>query len=289
MKPTLIVTLIVFFICPELVRAQAVNPWSGIQDSLGKLSSVIWKQKTDSASLAASNLFFAKFQSVLETKSSPSQPFDSLPGITRAVSEDGKIRIFTWNVPLASGANQYFGFIQLIRDSSIVIPLQSTEIELSGFDTRLIYPHLWYGAVYYKLIPVKIGNKVVYTVLGWDGYTAGSNRKIIDIVSMDDNGNVVFGMPVFKTGQGIRSRILLEYAEKSSMLLRYDYQAIKVQKGKKIKRENTWLIVMDRLVPMDPSMEGFKQYYVPAGDVYDGFIFRKGNWILVEDIEVANK
>jgi hypothetical protein len=106
---------------------------------------------------------------------------------------------------------------------------------------------------------------------------------------MDDKGNVVFGMPVFKTGQGIRSRILLEYAEKSSMLLRYDYQAIKVQKGKKIKRENTWLIVMDRLVPMDPSMEGFKQYYVPAGDVYDGFIFRKGNWILVEDIEVANK
>ena len=46
---------------------------------------------------------------------------------------------------------------------------------------------------------------------------------------------------------------------------------------------------MDRLVPMDPSMEGFRKYYVPAGDIYDGFVFRNGYWVLVEDVDVANR
>jgi hypothetical protein len=46
---------------------------------------------------------------------------------------------------------------------------------------------------------------------------------------------------------------------------------------------------MDRLVPMDPSLKNMRKYYVPSGDTYDGYIFRNGYWILVEEIEVANK
>jgi hypothetical protein len=36
-------------------------------------------------------------------------------------------------------------------------------------------------------------------------------------------------------------------------------------------------------------MKGMRNYYVPAGDMYDGFVFKNGYWVLVEDIEVANK
>jgi len=113
--------------------------------------------------------------------------------------------------------------------------------------------------------------------------------KIIDILSIDENGNIVFGQPIFKTEEGIKSRIVFEYAEKANMLLRHDYQAIRIEKRKRIQRENTWLIVMDRLIPVDPTLKGIMKYYVPAGDVYDGFIFRDGFWVLVEDIEAANK
>jgi len=73
------------------------------------------------------------------------------------------------------------------------------------------------------------------------------------------------------------------------MLMRYDYQSIMVQKRKRLVKENAWLIVVDRLIPMDPSMKGMRNYYVPAGDTYDGFLFKNGYWVLVEDIEVANK
>jgi len=46
---------------------------------------------------------------------------------------------------------------------------------------------------------------------------------------------------------------------------------------------------MDRLVPMDPSLSGIQKYYVASGDTYDGYIFRDGFWILVEDVDVANR
>jgi len=260
-----------------------------LQDSLGKLSSVIWKQKTDSARLNASTVFFEKFHSVLNAQSVGSTSFDSIPGITIAKSEDGKLCVYSWNVPVSDGSNKYFAFIQLTGDSSGVIPLVSGKTT-SGESTNEIYtPESWYGALYYKIIDVKISGRTVYTVLGWDGYTKEANRKLIDIISINNDGDIIFGMPVFKTENGVKSRIILEYADKANLLLRYDYQAIRVEKRKKIKKENAWLIVMDRLVPMDPSLKGIRKYYVPSGDTYDGFLFRNGYWTLVEDIEVANK
>lgn len=288
MKFYILTSILTLFLITKCVLAQPANNSSDIQDSLSKLSSVIWKQKTDSSRLLANSVFFDKFQSVLEAGYSAAIPFDSIQGISRVASDDGIIRIFTWNVPLTSGANKYFGFIQFTLNNTVVIPLQSIETEITGLESKQLTHQMWYGAIYYKLIEVEISGQKAYTLLGWDGYTANSNRKIIDVISIDKSSNIVFGMPVFKTDKGIKSRVLIEYAEKANMLLRYDYQAIMVEKKNKIRKENTWLIVMDRMVPMDPSMEGFRKYYVPSGDFYDGFVFKEGYWILVENIEVAN-
>ncbi|MDO9256839.1 MAG: hypothetical protein Q7U54_15070 [Bacteroidales bacterium] len=289
MKNRLIPAVLALFFASNCAFAQSTANATGIQDSLSKLSSKIWKQKTDSSRLQANAVFFKEFQSALETSSSTGITLDSIAGITRIASEDGKIQIFTWNVPLSDGTNKYFGFIQNNLNSSVVIQLQSNTNNQAGFDSKQFTPQEWYGAIYYKLIEVEINNQKAYTLLGWDGFTANSNRKFIDIYYPDKNGNIVFGMPVFKTDKGIKTRVVLEYAEKANMLLRYDYQSIMVEKKKKLKKEDAWLIVMDRMVPMDTSMEGIRKYYVPTGDTYDGYIFRNGFWTLVENIEVANK
>lgn len=288
MKINILPAVLSLFLITNYAIAQSVTN-NSVEDSLSKLSSLIWKQKTDSARILANNIFFKTFQSVLESGSSTNIPLDSIKGITRVASDDGKFRIFTWNVPLAAGTNKYFGFIQRMNDSTVVIPLQSAENDPVGFETKQLSPQMWYGAIYYKLIQVEISGQIVYTLLGWDGYTSNSNRKLIDIVSIDKAGNIIFGMPVFKTDQGIKTRVVKEYAEKANMLLRYDYQAINVKKRNKIKKEEAWLIVMDRLVPMDPSLKGISKFYVSSGDTYDGYIFRNGYWVLVEDIEVANR
>jgi hypothetical protein len=289
MKLIIFSALLFMLLTIESICAQPVNNIQGIQDSLSKMSSLIWKQRTDSARLQASDIFFQKFQTVLTSGYSADFALDSINGITRVASDDGLLRIFTWNIPLADGTNKYYGFIQLFRDSCVVIPLQSNENDTINLSSKQLTPLLWYGALYYKLIQVEIAGNKAYTLLGWDGYTSTSNRKFIDIIHVDPDGNILFGMPVFKTDKGIKSRIVMEYAEKANMLLRYDYQALMVKKRKKIKREAAWLIVMDRLIPMDPSMVDYRKYYVPAGDTYDGYIFRNGFWVLVEDIEVVNK
>jgi hypothetical protein len=289
MKNRLLTTFLALLFAANFTLAQSITNVTGIQDSLSKLSSKIWKQKTDSCRLQANSIFFTKFQSILESGASIDIALDSISGITRIASDDGKIRVFSWNVPLNDGTNKYFGFIQYKRDSLMVIPLQSNEENLADFDTKQLTQQMWYGAIYYKLIEVEINNQKAYTLLGWDGYTSNSNRKFIDIISEDKNGNIVFGMPIFKTEKGIKTRVVLEYAEKANLLLRYDYQSIMIEKKKKVKKENVWLIVMDRMVPMDPSMEGIRKYYVPTGDTYDGYLFRNGYWTLVENIEVANK
>lgn len=288
MKIAILTIFLTLLVLKNSICAQSLNNM-GVQDSLSKLSSRIWKQKSDSARLHANAIFINKFQSILASVIYIDVPFDSINGIARVVSDDGFLRIFTWNIPLSDGTNKYFGFIQLSKDSNVLIPLQSIENEPNDLSAKLLTPQNWYGAIYYKLIQVEIGGKTVYTLLGWDGYTNVSNRKFIDIIRIDDNGNILFGMPVFKTEIGIKSRVILEYAEKANLLLRYDYQAIKVEKRKKVKNETAWLIVMDHLVPMDPSMKGIQKYYVPSGDTYDGFIFKDGYWVLVEDIVVANK
>jgi len=289
MKITILSISLLLFLITSGALAQPVENNSGIQDSLSKLSSLIWKQKSDSGSLKANEVFYMKFQSVLKSKSSFDFPLDSILGITRVASDDVKVRVYTWNVPLSGGTNKYFGFIQFLQDSVVLVPLRSVGNDPSDFETGQLASQNWYGAIYYKMIEVKIGSQKAYTLLGWDGYTPNSNRKLIEILTIDKTGNIVFGLPVFKTDQGIKSRIIKEYAEKANMLLRYDYQAILVKKGKKIKKENAWLIVMDRLIPMDSSMKGMLKYYVASGEIYDGYIFRDGYWVLVEDIEVLNR
>ncbi len=276
------------FFVAGYTSSQVVNDNNLLRDSLSRFSSVIWKQKSDSSRLAASEVFFVKFREVLDRPGSGLIPFDSVSGITRAASEDSKFRIFTWNVPLDDGTNRYFGFIQVINDSSIVMPLRSSGKDQPDLAGRQFTILNWYGAIYYRVIQQQVNGRPTYTLLGWDGYTSISNRKLIDIISFDSNGNLLFGLPVFKTAEGIRPRVVFEYAEKAGLLLRYDYQSIRVEKRKKIRKEATWLIVMDRLIPADPSLKGIFKYYVPAGDVYDGFVFRNGYWVLVEDVEVAN-
>ncbi|MFZ4547224.1 MAG: hypothetical protein ACOYN4_07310 [Bacteroidales bacterium] len=287
-KAAFLFSFAAFVLVTEKAYPQSDNNNSAIQDTLSKLSSVIWKQKTDSMRLVANDAFFRQFQTVLESKSSVSLALDSIKGITLAVSDDKKIRIFSWNIPLNNGSNEYYGFAQFISDSTTLIPLKSTKSEKGNFTQAQLTHQMWYGAIYYKIIMGQVAGKQVYTLLGWDGYSQTSNRKIIDILSVSDNGDFIFGLPVFKTDKGITSRVVFEYAERANMLMRYDYQSIMVQKRKRVVKENVWLIVLDRLIPMDPSMDGMRKYYVPAGDTYDGYMFKNGYWVLVEDIEVAN-
>lgn len=110
--------------------------------------------------------------------------------------------------------------------------------------------------------------------MGWDGEDAKVNRKIIEILWFDDNGNPQFGQPVFDNGGNIQSRMVFTFAEEATMLLRYE------------KDKN--VIVLANTVPPNPYLKGKFQYYLPDGS-YDFFKFEKGFWVRYMDFYKNSK
>jgi len=268
------------------LKAQDIASFRLYEDTLSALCNKFWKMKDDSSKLAANTVFLRKYQSVLSLPPAFNYPFDSLSGISKLRSDDSKLRITTWNVPLKNGTFRYFGFVE-VNDGHIFILQESADRPL-GWENKILTSENWYGAVYYKLISLKFNNQEYYTLLGWDGNNNNSNLKIIDILTFDSSGIPCFGKAIFKTAEGIKNRIVIEYAEKANILLRYDYQSIMIQKGSRIKEKKSWMIVTDRLVPMMPTMEGIRKFYVPSGDMYDAYLFDKGFWTFVENVAVSS-
>ncbi|MCG7860136.1 hypothetical protein MD537_24355, partial [Flavihumibacter sediminis] len=45
----------------------------------------------------------------------------------------------------------------------------------------------WIGAIYYKVIQKTWNGRNYYTLLGFDGFTVGSNRKWMEVLTFDES------------------------------------------------------------------------------------------------------
>lgn len=54
------------------------------------------------------------------------------------------------------------------------------------------------------------------------------------------------------------------------------------------RKKRIMMIVFDRLIPMDPSLAGQYQYYIPETNIFDAFVFSKGKWIFAQDVDARN-
>ncbi|NVO18353.1 MAG: hypothetical protein HXX13_01560 [Bacteroidetes bacterium] len=282
----ILILIVSGLIYPFSLCAQIDNKLLAMQDTLVRLSKEIWKAKDDSSKIQANKAFLSKYKEVLTLPSAFNFPFDSLATISRLKSDDAMLRITTWNIPLNNGTYKYFGFIEL-KNGKVFNLVQAERRDL-GWENKILSLDHWYGAIYYKLISQKVKKEYVYTLIGWDGNDESSNYKLIDILSFDSNGIPVFGKGLFKTSEGIKNRVLIEYAKNTTALVRYDNQSLKIQKGNRVKEKKMWMIVMDKLIPMMPSMTGIRKYYVPSGDTHDAYLFRDGFWTFVENISAGN-
>ena len=58
-------------------------------------------------------------------------------------------------------------------------------------------PNNWVGAIYYGMVMKTFNNKKYYTLLGFDDNNTKSTKKWIEILTFNDNGQPVFGGPLF--------------------------------------------------------------------------------------------
>ncbi|MBR4230384.1 MAG: hypothetical protein IKR83_06700 [Bacteroidales bacterium] len=209
-------------------------------------------------------------------------------------SPDKLFRIFTWAVVRDDGEFECFGAVQFYNDKEEEYQYQllhDKSEEIMNREESLLTADRWFGAVYQEIIQTQMGDRTLYTLLGWNGVDNLTERKIIEPVILR-GGVPQFGAAAFRRERNIR-RIVLEYTNDAMVNLSYEMQTIQdVQhervkvKGtnryrtvEKIKERKERVIMFDEVEPQVPGMEGLFQYYVPSG-VELAYAFVDGKWEL---------
>lgn len=250
-----------------------------ISENEGKLAVLLDSlrgSKTDSQRRNVNKEFKKLMNETLLLDGAFTYSFTKLKSVGVIDSPDKLLRIVNWNVEQEDFTHNYYCYLlrfdtkkkdvqvtELI-DNSMMLPAQPDDI---------LTADNWYGALYYKIIPVDKGSKTMYTLLGWDGATSASNIKLIDVLYFNGN-QPKLGSPIFKMKDQTVKRIFFEHSEKAVMSLRFE--------------ENYNRIIYDHLSPEAPGLEGFYSFYVPDMS-YDALIMNNGKWTLKEDVIGVNK
>lgn len=216
----------------------------------------------------------------LRVQGSYQYPFDSLRCLSKLVAPDDRFRIFTWNLSTNDETFHQYGVIQLN-------PEKWSKKELEANGNKLIFPlidrsdfirnpydtitnnDMWWGALYYKMAKTQCKKISFYTLIGFDAYTAKSNRKVVDVLYFKD-GQPVFGAPVFDVkGKRKICRMIWEYNNNANMTLRFEDQNSK--------------LVFENIVPPKLSQTGMYETYLPDG-TFDYMIWKNCFWEKQSDL-----
>jgi hypothetical protein len=278
-----IVSAVIFllFTLPGLAQttdaAKNTRQLLSLQDSLKQLSTTFINNINEAERYNANYAFIKTLVNALKIPRSFNFPFDSLKTISVQHAPDKRFRIFTWHVMNNDGSYRYYGTVQMNNPDGrlTMYPLVDYSAGFKNAADSITTNDKWYGAQYYKIIPVTYNVKTPYYILlGWKGNTPKSTKKVIDVIYFKDN-KAYFGMPVFDgdTEAPNKKRIIFEYTRQVSMGLNYD------AKGS--------MIVFDHLAPPDPKLKGNFESYGPDMS-YDGYKLLNGRWKLVQDIQLKN-
>ena len=244
------------------------------EDSLKTLSLKIIQGRTAGDRFAADSEFTKMFVRALKIKNSFHYSFDSLLTISKLSPQDSTFKIFTWQMVINDNIVRQHGAIQMrsVDGSLKLFPLiDKSDITLNMSDT-IGNNFGWIGAVYYKIIQTIAGGKNYYTLLGYDENNIRSNKKIIEVLSFE-NDQPIFGGAYFNFSDNTSlkqnpGRLILEYKKNASPRLVYD------------KEQD--MIIYEHLV--SETGEDKKKYtFIGDGD-YEGLKWKDGKWVHIDKV-----
>ena len=267
----LLPVFLLFISLTAFAQKKDQSKWVDYEQQLRESRQEVIDAENSDLRLQRNEQFIKLLRYVIRQRPSYEYAFDSIPFVGVIESPDKKFRLFNWNVPLDNDENQYFGFIQYKTKVGMkLIELIDTQKEQFISEHKAYTAEKWYGALYYQIIPTKCKNQTYYTLLGWDGCTKMSNKKIIEAMYFTGSGKVKFGATIFKMEHRPQRRVVLEYSEEAMLTL--DYYPKKDR------------IVFDHLIPMRSDLESIREYYVPDGS-YDALIYDGDGWVFSDDVD----
>lgn len=216
-------------------------------------------------------------ESILAYPGTFTYPFNSFQSMSTISSPDGAFRLFNWNIEDNSGLNSHYCYMIIPNGTRAneVIEFTEDRITIPPKPENTLTPNHWYGALYYKIIPVKKGSKTLYTVVGYNGGSRSTNKKLLDVFYFKGS-KVKLGYPIFQEARGSKrllKRVFFEYSEKATIAVNWNNQLD--------------AIVFDHLLPETPNLEGMFDFYVPDM-TYDGYHWEGNVWVYQEDLIAVN-
>lgn len=264
---------LLFFFNSSLLFSQDLTSH---ENELLVLLDLVRSADTDAERDKANTAFKARLYQVIQLPGAMEYPFSKLRSIGTVKSPDNYFRFFNWNVEQEDMTQKYYCYILRYDERKKVnniIELIDNSLMLPPEPEDYLDENNWYGALYYKIIPTKRSGKTIYTLLGYDANNAMSHIKLIDAISFTTS-HVRLGSPIFRYKDKTYKRLFFEHNKKSVMSLTYN--------------EDRQKIIFDHLSPESPTMEGFKEFYVPDMS-YDALKMEGNKWVLEEDIIAINK
>lgn len=242
------------------------------EDSLKKLGNKFTGDSDEPERINANYAFIKTMVSALKTPDSYYYPFDSVKNISIVNAPDNHFRIMAWHVMSDDGYYRFYGAIQINTGGSLKLyPLEDYSPFLPSPEDSVTNNHKWLGAQYYKIIQPN-AETPYYTLLGWKGNSAQSTKKVIEVLSFNNNGPV-FGMPVFDGNGKTRKRVVFEYAKQTAMMLKY------------IPEKQ--MLVFDHLSSPDGKTKDKPETYGPDM-TYSGYKYKQGRWIFTDNLDMRN-
>lgn len=293
-KILMILLIIVSSLC---VLAQSEEDFRFWEDSLKKLRAEVMRAPTEELRLSLNEDFMNLLESILMEDNSFDFGWDSTTSFSVVKSPDHVFKIFTWFVVKDDFNYENFGFIHVYnqnRQKYILYPLYDRKNTLSYPEYEIADINQWYGANYYKIIPLTDKKTTYYTLLGWNGNDLFTNEKVIEILQFDLNSNspVIFGAKVFKGYTSKVARVILKYSKNASLSLKYENQRYNVNTGKKDPKTKKWIydtksanmIVFDELINPEYGMPNIPAFMVPESSLNQGFIAENGKWVFITGV-----
>lgn len=270
--------LVLLFFCnlsfAQYLSAADKNSIKLKEDSMKTFAAKIMLGINPEDRFKADSSFTRILMRALKTTNSFHYSFDSLQTISMLYAPDSSFKIFTWQLVINDNVVRKHGVIQMrTYDGSLKrFPLIDKSVVTSHIQDTVGNNLGWMGAIYYKIILKKSFNQNYYTLLGFDEHNIRSDRKLIEVLSFN-NDEPVFGGRYFSFEEdsvfkSSISRYVMEYKKDAGSRLSYD--------------PDLDMIIAEHLV--SESGEPDKKWtYIPDGD-YEGFKWKNGKWVHVEKV-----
>jgi len=276
-----IIALLVLPLCWQQAEAQEAGQLSEesrvymneVEDTLGVLGFTIINDSVPEERFAACRKMITSLVQVLKEEHSFEYPFDRLKNVSIQYPQDSSFRVFSWQLYVDQNDYRYYGAIQMNTPELTLFPLIDRSFQVEKVEKEILPPEKWYGSVYYNIKQVDGPNGRYYLLFGYDGFEFFRNRKVLEVLTFNQEGKPLFGAPVFEMQQEgkapeFKNRLCLEYSAEASVRLNYD-AALE-------------MIVFDHLILMG-GQYGEGPVYVPDGS-YEGFRIENGELVHVNKI-----